>query len=163
MTKTIAVGSDDAGYPLKEDLKRYLVAEGYLVTDYGCDSAEPVDYPDVGLDVARAVARGEHDRAVLVCGTGIGMAIAANKVPGVFAAVVHDPYSAARARMSNNAQILTMGARIVAPELARGLLQVWLDSEFAGGASARKVDKIRQAEVAERGRTDAAALPPGSK
>jgi ribose 5-phosphate isomerase B len=109
-----------------------------------------VDYPDVALAVARAVARGEHDRALLVCGTGIGMSIAANKVPGVFAAVAHDPYSAARARMSNNAQVVTMGARVIAPELAKTVLRVWLDSEFAGGGSARKVDKIRTAEQALR-------------
>ena len=103
MTRPIAIGSDDAGFPLKEALKGVVEDEGYPVTDYGCDVPEPVDYPDVALEVARAVARGEHDRAVLVCGTGIGMAIAANKVPGVFEAVAHDPYSAARARMSNDA------------------------------------------------------------
>jgi ribose 5-phosphate isomerase B len=148
MAKTIAIGSDDAGFALKEDLKRFLEGEGYEVSDYGCNSPEPVDYPDVALTVARAVASGEHQRALLVCGTGIGMAIAANKVPGVYAAVVHDPYSAARARMSNDAQVITMGARIIAPELARALLRIWLESEFAGGGSARKVDKIRQAEHA---------------
>jgi len=146
MTKTIAVGSDDAGLPLKEELKRYLESEGYATTDYGCATPDPVDYPDIAFEVARAVARGDHDRALLVCGTGIGMAITANKVPGVFAAVAHDPYSAARARMSNNAQVVTMGARVIAPELAKTVLQVWLDSEFAGGGSARKVDKIRAAE-----------------
>jgi ribose 5-phosphate isomerase B len=150
MTKPIAVGSDDAGFPLKEELKRYLESEGYATTDYGCETPDPVDYPDVALEVARAVARGDHDRAVLVCGTGIGMSIAANKVPGVFAAVAHDPYSAARARMSNNAQVVTMGARVIAPELAKTVLRVWLDSEFAGGGSARKVDKIRTAERALR-------------
>ena len=150
MTRPIAIGSDDAGFPLKEALKGFLEDEGYSVTDYGCDGPEPVDYPDVALAVARAVAHGEHDRAVLVCGTGIGMAIAANKVPGVFAAVAHDPYSAARARMSNDAQIVTMGARVIAPELAKTVLRVWLDSEFAGGGSARKVDKIRTAELALR-------------
>jgi ribose 5-phosphate isomerase B len=150
MTRPIAVGSDDAGFPLKEVLKGFLESEGYAVTDYGCNSPEPVDYPDVALEVARAVARGDHDRAVLVCGTGIGMSIAANKVPGVFAAVAHDPYSAARARMSNNAQVVTMGARVIAPELAKTVLRVWLDSEFAGGGSARKVDKIRTAERALR-------------
>ncbi len=150
MSKTIAVGSDDAGFPLKEELKRYLEAEGYAVTDYGCERPDPIDYPDVALTVARAVARGEHERAVLVCGTGIGMAIAANKVPGVFAALAHDPYSAARARMSNDAQVLTMGARVIGPELAKTVLRVWLDSEFAGGNSARKVGKIRSAERALR-------------
>jgi ribose 5-phosphate isomerase B len=146
MSKPIAIGSDDAGYPLKQELIRYLEASGAEVSDYGCDSAQAVDYPDVALPVARAVARGEHDRAILVCGTGIGMAIAANKVPGVYATVAHDAYSAAKARTSNNAQVLTLGARVVAPELAKTLLRVWLDAEFGGGPSARKVDKIRQAE-----------------
>lgn len=146
MTKTIAVGSDDAGFRLKEELKAYLAAQGYAVRDYGCDSTEPVDYPDVALLVARAVARGDHDRAILVCGTGIGMAITANKVPGVYATVAHDAYSAAKARTSNNTQILALGSRVVAPELAATLVGIWLRSEFAGGASARKVGKIERAE-----------------
>jgi len=146
MTKSIALGSDDAGFPLKEELKEYLRAGGHEVLDYGCESPEPVDYPDVALIVARAVARGEHDRAILVCGTGIGMAITANKVPGVYATVAHDAYSAAKARTSNNAQVLALGARVIAPELAHTLVDVWLNAEFAGGASARKVGKIEQAE-----------------
>ncbi len=144
--KPIAVGSDDAGFELKEELRRHLEAQGYEVTDYGCHSAEPVDYPDVAIEVATAVAAGRHDRAVLVCGTGIGMAIAANKVPGVYAANAHDPYSAARARMSNNAQVLSLGARVVGTELARTLVDVWLKAEFAGGGSLRKVQKIQAAE-----------------
>ena len=146
MAKSIAIGSDDAGYQLKEALKAHLDAAGTAVEDYGPKSPDPIDYPDVALEVAHAVARGTHDRAVLVCGTGIGMAIAANKVPGVYAAVAHDVYSAAKARSSNNAQVLTFGARVVAPELAKTLLDVWLATEFGGGASARKVDKIRAAE-----------------
>jgi ribose 5-phosphate isomerase B len=146
MAKTIALGSDNAGFPLKEEVKRYLEAEGREVSDYGCHSADPIDYPDVALTVARAVARGEHDRAILVCGTGIGMAIAANKVPGVYATVAHDAYSAAKARTSNNAQVLTLGGRVIAPELAKTLVKVWLDAEFGGGGSARKVGKIGAAE-----------------
>lgn len=146
MSKSIAIGSDDAGYPLKQELIRYLEGTGAPVTDYGCHSAEAVDYPDVAVPVARAVAKGIHDRAVLICGTGIGMAIAANKVPGVYATVAHDAYSAAKARTSNNAQVLTLGARVIAPELAKTLLRIWLDSEFGGGASARKVQKISEAE-----------------
>jgi ribose 5-phosphate isomerase B len=146
VSKAIAVGSDDAGFRLKEEIKKYLEAEGHAVTDYGCDSSDPVDYPDVALDVARAVARGDHDRAILVCGTGIGMAITANKVPGVYATVAHDPYSAAKARTSNNTQVLALGARVVAPELATTLVGIWLRSEFGGGASERKVGKIAQAE-----------------
>jgi ribose 5-phosphate isomerase B len=149
--KPIAVGSDDAGFGLKESIKRYLEEQGRAVADYGCHSPYPVDYPDVALAVARAVARGEHDRAILVCGTGIGMAIAANKVPGVYATVAHDPYSAAKARTSNNAQVLTLGARVVAPELARTLVEIWLRSEFGGGDSARKVGKIGAAEAALAG------------
>jgi ribose 5-phosphate isomerase B len=105
-----------------------------------------VDYPDVALTVARAVARGDHGRAILVCGTGIGMAIAANKVPGVRAAQAHDPYSAERARKSNDAQVLTLGARVVGPELAASLVRTWLQAEFAGGGSQRKVAKITAAE-----------------
>jgi ribose 5-phosphate isomerase B len=146
VTKAIAIGSDDAGFRLKEELKKYLEAEGHAVTDYGCESSDPVDYPDVALEVARAVARGEHDRAILVCGTGIGMAITANKVPGVYATVAHDAYSAAKARTSNNTQVLALGARVVAPELATTLVGIWLRSEFGGGSSARKVGKIEQAE-----------------
>lgn len=146
MTGPIALGCDDAGFELKEELKRYLEAQGYGVADYGCYSTDPVDYPDLALVVAEAVAAGRHERAVLICGTGIGMAITANKVPGVYATVAHDPYSAAKARTSNNAQVLALGARVVAAELAKTLLQTWLDAEFAGGGSARKVAKIRTAE-----------------
>lgn len=146
MPRPIAIGCDEAGFHLKEELKRYLQTEGYEVTDYGCHSTDPVDYPDVAVEVATAVAAGHHDRAVLVCGTGIGMAIAANKVPGVYAANAHDSYSAARARMSNNAQVLTLGARVVGTELAKTLVGVWLKAEFAGGGSLRKVQKIQATE-----------------
>src|SRR2546423_684188 len=100
---TIALGSDEAGFHLKEAIKAFLQAEGRSVIDYGCESPEPVDYPDIALEVATNVAAGRHQRAILVCGTGIGMAITANKVPGVYAALAHDPYSAAKARTSNNA------------------------------------------------------------
>ena len=150
MSKAIAVGSDDAGFRLKEEIKKYLEAEGHAVTDYGCESPDPVDYPDVALLVAKAVARGDHDRAILVCGTGIGMAITANKVPGVYASVAHDAYSAAKARTSNNTQVLALGSRVVAPELATTLVGIWLRSEFGGGASARKVGKIAEAERAQQ-------------
>ena len=153
--KPIALGSDHIGFPLKEELKRFLAAEGYEVVDYGCLRPDPIDYPDVAQEVAEAVAAGRHDRALLVCGTGIGMAITANKVPGVFAAVGHDPYSAQRARMSNDAQVLTMGSRVIAPELAKTVLRTWLDSEFAGGDSARKVEKVRRVERAAAAREEA--------
>ena len=149
MTETkraIALGCDEAGYELKQTVIGLLREEGLDVKDFGCYSTDQVDYPDVGYEVARAVGRGEHDRAILICGTGIGMAIVANKVPGVRAAQVHDPYSAERSRKSNDAQIMTMGARIVGPELAKSLVRIWLQAEFAGGNSARKVDKITAGE-----------------
>jgi ribose 5-phosphate isomerase B len=149
----IAVGADDAGAPLKERLASYLRQRGYQVKDFG--NGDGRDYPDVAAEVAEAVARGEHDRAVLVCGTGLGMAITANKVPGVRAATAHDPYSAERARKSNNAQVLTMGARVIAPEAAEKVLDHWLASEFEGGRSAAKVDKLDQVDARYRTRRSA--------
>ena len=144
---SIAIGADDAGVALKARLVAMLRESGADVADYGAAAGEETDYPDVALTVAEAVARGEHERAILICGTGIGMAIAANKVPGVYAAQVHDAYSAERARKSNNAQVMTLGARVVGPELAESLVRIWLESEFQGGASARKVGKIAAAEA----------------
>ncbi|NPV52376.1 MAG: ribose 5-phosphate isomerase B [Firmicutes bacterium] len=143
----IAIGCDDAGFKLKEIIKGYLVESGYEVEDYGCYTEDPVDYPDIGYAVAEGVASGKHDRGILICGTGIGMAITANKVAGIRAAVCHDVYSAERARKSNDAQIMTLGARVIGPELAKKLVSIWLESEFAGGNSKRKVDKIMQVEA----------------
>jgi ribose 5-phosphate isomerase B len=145
---SIAVGADDAGAPLKERLADYLRRQGYQVEDFG--NGDGLDYPDVAAAVAEAVARGEHDRALLVCGTGLGMAITANKVPGVRAATAHDPYSAERARKSNDAQVLTMGARVIAPEAAEKVLDHWLASEFEGGRSTVKVDKMKQVDARYR-------------
>jgi ribose 5-phosphate isomerase B len=138
----IAVGSDHHGFEMKEAVKEHLTSLGHEVYDHGCHSIEEVDYPDIAVAVAEEVAAGEVERAVLVCGTGIGMAIAACKVPGVRAAAVADPYSAERAQKSNNAQVLCLGAKVVGPEVAILLLDHWLESEFQGGASARKVAKI---------------------
>ena len=141
----ILIGSDHIGYPLKENLREYLLESGHEVVDLGCaDAATPVNYPDVATELAERIAAGETDRGILICGTGIGMAITANKVPGVRAACCHDPYSAERARKSNDAQVITMGSQIIAPTLARLLIDHWLASEFAGGRSAPKVDKIKK-------------------
>jgi ribose 5-phosphate isomerase B len=141
----IVIGSDPLGFALKEDLRAYLVDLGHEVVDIGCASAETVvDYPDVAVEAAQQVASGQLERGLLICGTGIGMAIAANKVPGVRAACCHDPYSAERARKSNDAQIMTLGAQIVTPTLARVLLDHWLASEFQGGRSAPKVAKLKR-------------------
>jgi ribose 5-phosphate isomerase B len=144
--KRVLIGCDEAAFELKETLKAHLLAQGVEVVDYGVHSTAPVDYPDIALAVATDVAAGASDRAILCCGTGIGMAITANKVPGVYAAQAHDTFSAERARKSNNAQVLTMGARVIGPELAKQIVDHWMASEFAGGGSARKVDKIKEIE-----------------
>ena len=143
----IAVGSDDIGFPLKAVLVEYLDELGIEHVDYGARDATPVDYPDVAAQVAEVIAGGEFERGILVCGTGLGMAIAANKVPGVRAATCHDVYSAERARKSNDAQVITMGSRVIGSESAKAVLHAWLESEFQGGNSARKVDKINSLDA----------------
>ena len=142
----VAVGSDHLGFELKEILRLRLQELGYDVRDFGVSDTSPKDYPDVAAAVAEAVRAGEFDRAILVCGTGAGMAIAANKVPGVRAVAASDPYTADRARKSNDAQIITMGSRITTATTALHLLDVWLASEFEGGGSAPKVAKIAEIE-----------------
>jgi ribose 5-phosphate isomerase B len=140
----IIIGSDHFGYDLKENIKLYLAELGYEVEDVGCDNAvTPVDYPDVAVALSEEIADGKYERGILICGTGIGMAMVANKVPGVRAACAHDPFSAERARKSNDAQVLAMGSQVVGSALARTLVDHWLASEFQGGRSAPKVDKIK--------------------
>jgi ribose 5-phosphate isomerase B len=139
----IAIGCDEAAYDLKELLKRFLADRKVEVVDFGTFDGRPVPYPNVAFAVAEAVAAGEFERAILCCGTGIGMAICANKVPGVRAAVGHDVYSAERARKSNDAQILAMGARVIGPELAKTVVAAWLRSEF----EPRSADKVALIEA----------------
>ena len=143
----IAIGSDHLGLELKNMIRDFLKEEEIEVNDFGTMSKEPVDYPDIAKKVAKAVAKEDYERGILICGTGIGMTIAANKVKGIRAAVCHDLYSAERSRKSNNAQIMAMGALIIGPELAKKLLEVWLNSEFQGGRSERKVKKIMEIEA----------------
>lgn len=143
---SIAIGCDEAAFQLKETIKAFLLKKGYEVEDFGVYNTDPVLYPDIAVKVAKSIVNGTHKRGILMCGTGIGMAIAANKVPGVRAAVCHDPFSAERARKSNNAQIMTLGARVVGEELAKLLVATWLESEFQGGGSAAKVEKISEYE-----------------
>jgi ribose 5-phosphate isomerase B len=138
----IAIGADEAAFDLKEILKAHLAARGVEVVDYGTFDRKPVLYPDIAVKVAEAIAAGRHPRGILMCGTGIGMAITANKVPGVRAATCHDTYSAERARKSNDAQVLTMGARVIGPELAKTIVDAWLKSEFEGGGSTPKVQRM---------------------
>ncbi len=145
----VAIGSDDAGFPLKEIIRAYLQDRGVEMRDFGVSSAAPsdIDYPDVARAVAEAVASGQEERAILVCGTGIGMAMTANKIPGVRAAQAHDVYSAERARKSNDAQVLALGARVIGPELAKSVVDAFLAADFAGGASTRKVEKMRRIDA----------------
>jgi len=149
-SKRIVVGADHYGLPLKNIVRDYLRERGYEVDDFGVNTTDPVDYPDVGTTVAEAVGAGKYERGVLVCGTGAGMAIVANKVPGVRAVCVMDPYTAERARASNDAQIITFGSQIIGPEVAKKLIDIWLESEFQGGRSAPKVAKIIQLDAKYR-------------
>ena len=144
----IAFGCDEAAYKLKIEIMKYLEGrDGIEMTDFGADEGAVVLYPDVAYSVADAVAKGDYDRGILFCGTGIGMAICANKVPGIRAAVCHDPFSTERSRKSNNAQIMCMGERVIGPELAKYLVDIWLKCDFAGGGSAPKVDRINELEA----------------
>ena len=145
----VAIGADNAGADLKNLLKQKLAADPRVeVRDFGVpDATDSTAYPHIGLAVAEAVARGEARRGLLVCGTGIGMAISANKVPGIRATVAHDSYSVERSVLSNDCQILTFGARVIGPELAKKLLDEWLSLEFdPSSASAEKVAIINEYE-----------------
>ena len=146
MVSTIALGADHAGFQVKEALKGWLIEQGYQVVDYGTHSPESVDYPDYAAQVAEAVADQKVERGVLVCGTGIGMAITANKVPGVRAALCSDLYTARASREHNDANVLTLGGRLMGPEMAVDMLRMWLETDFAGGRHRRRVDKIADLE-----------------
>jgi ribose 5-phosphate isomerase B len=126
----LAIGCDSAGAPLLETVREVLNERGIEFEDYGVSTDSKELYPNVAKTVADRVADGEAERGVLICGTGIGMSITANKVPGVRAALVHDTYSASRAQLSNNAQIITMGARVIGSELARSIVETWLDNQY---------------------------------
>lgn len=139
---TIAVGSDHAGYVLKEQLAGELRDLGHQVLDLGAHSPDRVDYPDFGAAVGRAVAGGDAELGVCVCGSGIGIAMAANKVPGVRAATVHDATSARLTRQHNDANVICFGERLIGPEVASEALRAWLDAEFEGGRHAGRVDKL---------------------
>ena len=142
----LAIGCDEAAYALKVEIMKHLDEIGVEYKDFGADKGEIVLYPDVAKTVAEAVAAVEFERGILVCGTGIGMAITANKVPGIRAAVCHDPFSTERSRKSNDAQIMCMGERVIGVELAKYLVDIWLKCDFAGGGSAPKVERIMEVE-----------------
>jgi ribose 5-phosphate isomerase B len=140
------MGCDHAGYPLKEELKGFLSGEGHGVLDLGTDSTAPVDYPDFCAAAARAVVDGRADRAIVVGGSGEGEQMVANKVDGVRAALCNDLYTARLSREHNDANVLAIGARIVAPALAKEIVRVWLATAFEGGRHARRVERISEIE-----------------
>ncbi|MDT8903739.1 ribose 5-phosphate isomerase B [Anaeroselena agilis] len=143
----VAIGSDHGGFRLKEDIKQYLTEKGIEFQDFGTHSTVSVDYPDISRSVAEAVAGAKCDRGIIICGTGIGVCIAANKVKGIRAALCHDTYSAQMSREHNNANILTMGERVIGFGLARAIVDKWLAAEFAGGRHEKRVCKIADLEI----------------
>ncbi len=142
----IALGADHAGFELKQKIKQWLAAQGLEVQDEGAVSSESVDYPDFARRVGEDVAGHRADLGILVCGSGIGMSIAANKVPGVRAASVTSEYQAQMSREHNDANVLALGARILSDDQARKIVDTWLRTSFAGGRHQRRVDKITQIE-----------------
>jgi len=142
----IAIDCDEAAIDLKKVLYDHLKKQGVHITDLDYLSREKADYPDIGFHLAREIQKRHYDRGILICGTGLGMAMIANKVEGVFAGTCHDVYSAERLQKSNDAQVLTMGARVIGPELAKMIVDAWLRSEFQGGGSGPKVDRMRALE-----------------
>ena len=144
--RIVAIGGDHGGFELKEQLKAYLRDWGYKFLDLGTDGAAAVDYPDFAEAVGNAVARGDAWLGVVLDSAGIGSSIAANKVPGVRAALCYDRATARNSREHNDANVLTLGAKLISPETAREILAVWLATSFAGGRHQRRVDKIRSIE-----------------
>jgi RpiB/LacA/LacB family sugar-phosphate isomerase len=142
----VVVGSDHAGFELKEQIKAVLVEKGYAVIDVGTESPASVDYPDFGIKAATLVGRGEADRGVLVCGTGIGMSVVANKVKGVRAALISDLYTAIQSRKHLDANILVLGGRVIGKDLAAEITRVWLDTPFEGGRHQKRIEKIEHYE-----------------
>ena len=142
----VAVDCDDAAVELKKIIVQHLRARGVQVADLDFLGQRKADYPEIGHHLAQQIAAKKFDRGILMCGTGLGMAMIANKVEGVWAGTCHDTFSAERLKKSNDANVLTMGARVIGPELAKMIVDAWLNSEFAGGGSTHKVEQLRKLE-----------------
>ena len=142
----IALGSDHGGFQLKEALKKHLEEQGYEIKDFGCFDEKSIDYPTIAVPVAKAVVEGECERAILCCGTGLGMSIAANKVPGIRAACCSDCFSAKLTREHNDANILCLGGRVIGPGLACMMADLFLTTEFVGAQHTRRLEMIREIE-----------------
>lgn len=144
----IAIASDHAGFGLKNRILRYLAEKGVEADDLGTDGRDSVDYPDYAMEVAGSVSKGKSDRGVLICGTGIGMSIAANKFPGVRAALCHNALTAEASRRHNDANILVLGERVLDEETAIQIVRIWMETDFEAGRHQRRLDKIRAIEEA---------------
>lgn len=142
----IAVGSDHAGFGLKQAMLSLLSELGHTYEDFGCHDTSSVDYPDIAVPLAEAVSQGKFERGILICSTGVGMSIAANKIHGIRAALCHDTFSARRSREHNDANILCMGEWVAGKGLAREIVMAYLDSDFVGGRHARRVEKVHHIE-----------------
>jgi len=144
----LALGADHAGYLLKDRIRQYVTERGHQVIDEGTNTSDSVDYPDYAAKVAADVAAGRAERGILVCGSGIGMAIAANKIPGIRAANICNEYQAQMSREHNNLNVITLGARIVDENDAKQIIQIWLDTPFSGGRHSGRLDKLHEIERA---------------
>jgi ribose 5-phosphate isomerase B len=143
----IIIGADHAGFRLKDELKSFIESLGHQVEDVGCHCEDSVDYPDFAMPVCEKVVAGDADKGILICGTGIGMSIAANKIPGIRCALVHDTFSAKATREHNDSNVLAMGERVVGPGLAQDIIRTWLETEFSQGVRHQnRVSKIKQLE-----------------
>ena len=142
----IGLGCDHAGWEMKEDLKPFLEGLRHQIEDFGTDNQDSVDYPDYVLPVAEAVAKGNIERGIVICGTGIGSSIAANKISGIRAAVCHNTFTAEMSRSHNDANILCLGGRVIDKQLARTIVEVWLNTPFSSGRHARRLKKIEGIE-----------------
>lgn len=142
----LAIGSDHGGYELKEHIKKYLDEKGVEYKDFGCYDESSVDYPDIAQAVCKSIIDGESENGILVCGTGIGISIAANKIDGIRAAHCHDIYSAEMTKRHNNANVICMGGRVIGRELAFKIVDAWLGAEFEGGRHQTRIDKIHVLE-----------------
>ena len=142
----LAIGSDHGGYELKEHIKKYLDEKGVEYKDFGCYDESSVDYPDIAETVCKSIIDGESENGILVCGTGIGISIAANKIDGIRAAHCHDIYSAEMTKRHNNANVICMGGRVIGRELAFKIVDAWLGAEFEGGRHQTRIDKIHNLE-----------------
>ncbi len=142
----IAIGSDHGGFELKEEVKACLIEQGWKIKDFGVLEKSSIDYPDIAEPVCKEVLSGVCDRGILICGTGIGISIAANKIKGIRAALCSDCYSARMAKEHNNANVIALGGRVTGPDLAKEIVGVWLKAEFQGGRHQNRIDKISSLE-----------------